>query len=208
WLAGYKTAQVVLENRQQRGPFLAGDAGDARGDDHVGKIPKLGIRRQRLSGEGVEGGAGDPACFESTDKQRFIDGAAAGEIDQICAGFHSSQLVFTDYVELRGHGSEQQDDVVGLRKQVRQKLRRAQLADVLRLLDGGSFGGEHAHAERVGFARELGADRAEADDAEGAAFDLARLELLPFFFALRFHAVGELFCEGQDAGEGEFRKGR
>ena len=58
WLTGYEALQLVGEDRQQGGPFLAGDAGDARGDDDVGEIPQLGVLRQRLAGEGIEGGVG------------------------------------------------------------------------------------------------------------------------------------------------------
>ena len=47
--AGEKAAQVFLEHRQNRGPFLAGDAGDARCDDDVGQVPQLGIFDRRQS---------------------------------------------------------------------------------------------------------------------------------------------------------------
>ena len=76
----------------------------------------------------------------------------------------------------------------------RQEVRRAEFVDEVRFGAGVSFGGEHAHAERFGFARQFQADGAEADDAEGLAFDFDRLKLLPFLLRLRRDASGSFFA--------------
>ena len=179
---------IPLLARHQLGQGLAGEVpphvlGEELGDDLVavgvtaadvrqhrdaGRLPKRMLRRQRLGAEHVEHGASDVLGFHCRHQVVVDDQRTAAEIDQPSRLFHSLQPGAVEHALGLGRHRQQQHDEVALAQDLIGGPRRIDTLDVCHRL-GRAPRTNDANVERRSLARKLGADGAEAEDAERLA---------------------------------------
>ena len=123
----------------------------------------------------VQAGAADRAIREGAFERRLVHDVAASDVDEPGVGAHRAELWLGD--EAFGAGGERQgeDDVVGTRQEVGHALGRYELVDVAHA-SLAAAAADDAHAERLRESSDLAADMADADDADGLAGELVRLD--------------------------------
>ena len=148
--------------------------------DHLLELEERVIGRRRLLLEDIERGAGDAARLDRARQRQLVDEAAAGAVDEARARLEARQLGLAEEVP-RVPGERRVDrDEVGPREElVELDAFHAQalggLARQIRVV------GDDLHAKAERAAGDLGADPAEAENAQHLAEELDALEpaLLP-----------------------------
>ena len=150
--------------------------------------------RRRLLGEDVHRGAGDAALAQRPGQRRLVHRGPAPDVDEVGRRLHARELTRADHPLRLGRQRGRHHDHVGALQQLGQSLgtepglRQPPLgiAGAGRAIVGiGALRRmplerDDAHAEGGGrHARQLAADAAVADDAEGGAAHLGRHEQRP-----------------------------
>ena len=178
-----------------------------RSDAHevCGVMMTFGVRysgesgAERLLAEDVEHRAADPARLQRAAQRQLVDEAAAGDVDEPRVLAHLRQLLRTDEPGgLVGQRRGDDDDVAGA-QHVAQLVEPEQLdaGSLARTALGMSACREDAAAERREEARDLLADAAIADDADGQLAQLAAAERLPRPLALELEELRQPSRDGQ-----------
>src|ERR1035437_1796655 len=79
---GEEPADILYHDRDCLGGIADVEARHVRRDEYVVHRPQRVSLGQRLLGEDVERGAGDPASMEGLDQCRFVDDPTAGHVDE------------------------------------------------------------------------------------------------------------------------------
>lgn len=175
---GEQAGQIVDE--QAVGPFdgRCGGGSDVRGQGNFRVLPEPVAGGQGLGLDHIESGMADDTAVEGVEQGRFVNQAAAGDIDEDGVGFHGGEGGSIDHVPRFVGQWGGEDDAIDLRQAVNQRVRMVDLC--------GAIGGAGSSAQ----ARDMGAkgsealagflaDCAVADDQPPAAGDLAEGDAFP-----------------------------
>jgi len=139
-------------------------------DDQIRQLEleKRIARARRLDRQDVEPGPANDSAAQRFGQRALVDQPAARGVDEQRARLHARELARADQVSrLRGQRQVQRDHV----RLVQHGVGRCEL-DALGLRRG-MVGEQHAHAEAARDSRHSLADRALAEDADGAAVQVA-----------------------------------
>ena len=169
---------------------LGGRSPEVRRERDVGQTAQLAVLGQRLVFEHIETSGGNLTGFHRRDQGGFLDDPAAGTVEYPQALLRLRESRFVDHVFGIVGERHVDRDVVRLGQQFIQR-------DRLHLHGLGAAGCEigiishDAHAESLGALRDLAADAAKADDAEGFLEKLDAGKTLPIPLA-RLHGSRSL----------------
>ena len=161
--------------------------------------------RQRLLGEDVERRARERAVLQALGQRRLVDDRAAADVDEHRAGLDRRERVGVEQAARRVGGGQRDDDAVGAADERAQLGHRVELVDVRDAALEAALDRDHVHAERAGQPRGLGADRADADEQQRLAAQLADRVLAgrPVARALVALEQRQLLGEREQAEDGE-----
>jgi len=227
-LAGEVAVDLLCSEAEGAVDELGGGAADVGGDEAIGGGPQGVTGREGLGVGDVEGGA-DAVLLEGFDKGGGRDDGTTSGVDEEGSAAHEGELGSGDEVAgLSGEGDDDDDDV-GLGKELVEAGDRADISGEIAGGDGGLGAGAAGYAEDggvEGFEAGLdgGADGAVADDEDGLAGEVfaedAVLACLgaglveevvrygglpvPLLLVLKVTVEREAFKRGEDGGEDPF----
>jgi RNA polymerase sigma factor (sigma-70 family) len=166
-LAGVEAAHVLAKESHARSSVSSARAATCGVITTFGAAPQRVLGRQRLGIGDVEARAREAAGVERLDQRRGVDHFAARDVDQKLPGFIAVKAARSNMCSVSA--------VNGRRSRPRRtrpssvaSRRLAERVDVVRRRIVAAPQREHAHAEAVAAARDLGADAAEADHQQRA----------------------------------------
>ncbi len=182
---------------------VIGGAGDVRGEDHVGQLEQGAGGRDWVGLVNVEGCTSQTSGGQGVDEGVLLDHFVEGGVDEEGVGGEGGELVGTNHAGGFGcPGGMEREEVGVLEEQFHGKEKGA--AALLPFRPGVGVVGYDLHAEGGG---ELGYDAAhgaQADDAEGAAFQFGAAVIYVAVHGVFPLAGFDVGVEvGDAAGEGE-----
>ncbi len=182
-------------------------ATEMREDRHVLGLPQRIIRRQRLLRKHVEAGAGDLAGLQCLDQRRFVDHAAARDIDQERARLHDGKHLLADDAARLGRQRRERDQEIELGRDLHQIVTVHHAVEARRR-PRTAADADHRHMKRLADRREVFGDQPDAENADGLAGEQRRRPALPCVFLLRAHRARQVTGKRQHEGDGCFRHRR
>src|SRR5262245_14939868 len=149
-----------------------------RREDDVVHLAQWMIGGQRLDVEHVEPGAGDLVLPQRRQQRRLLDDGTARGVDDVGRRLHQAELLCAD----EAARALRQDHVDGDEVRLAEQLLLAHVTDtgLLALLRRQVLApGDDPHAERLRDLGRAGAELAEAENAEGQAFEIKADRGLP-----------------------------
>mmetsp|Transcript_2767 Transcript_2767/g.7745 ORF Transcript_2767/g.7745 Transcript_2767/m.7745 type:complete len:439 (-) Transcript_2767:31-1347(-) len=188
---------------------LLGGAADVRGHQHVGAPPQLRLEEvlavlARLLREDIHVAAAQVAGLQGRRKRRDRDDLAAAGVQQEGALPHLADLLLADQVDRGGEVRHVQGDEIRSGEEL---LHGGHLRRVAHGQLGDDVVVDHLHAHGLRAHRQLRADVAVADEAEGLAADLeaAHRLLEPGAAMHGGRAVADLAGQADDVPDDELR---
>src|SRR5664280_2342231 len=211
-LARGEPAEVLREQLDAPVEDPAARPGGVRCQDDVGEVVERRGGRERLVAERVEHGATKPSLPERAEQGALHDQPAARDVDQPRGPLHQGERAVIHEVLRLDREGQGQDDEVGDREEVAERLGAAQVhaGGELRLAGPGrrvAAHGDHARPERRGQLRHRAPDAPEADDPEGDVPELAPLERLPRPLGLELQELRKAPADGQHHEQDVLRDG-
>ena len=164
---------------------------------------------RRLLAEDIERGTGQMTGVKSGCDGSFVHQFAAGAVEQARTGLHLRQGRGVDQPRRLMCERQVQREVVGAGKDL---VGRDEFDAELLGARRGEIGiaADDLHAEDLGATRNLGANAADSEDAEGFAGQLGTLQalLLPLAGARGVVGLRNVAGHGEHESEGEFGNGR
>jgi hypothetical protein len=148
---------------------------DVRRHDHIGKGQQRVVRRGRLHGEDVQGGAAEMPRAQRLDQGVLIDEGRPGGVDEEASGPHPRELPLADDPgRIVGDRRVQRDEIARREQRIERCGLGAGEAHGIRIDVGVAH--EAVHTEREQSFDDLAADGSHAHEADGLVPELAPLE--------------------------------